>query len=208
MARLRKVSNIWRAAATDGSQRVIVECPAYFKIEPASLFGRVAPLEIEIGAGRGEFLIAHAATLPERNFLAVELSAPLVRLLTARAGLAELQNLRVARTDARPLVNLFLPCECVSAYHVYFPDPWPKRRHAKHRLFTPWFVANLRRTMAVGASLYIATDVSEYAESIFSMVQAQGLQPTSQPVPGVATTGFARRFIIEGRKVYAQAFCE
>ena len=137
MARLRKTSKLWRIADADGASRLQVTYADYFTIEPNSLFGRAAPLEIEIGAGRGEFIVGRAAAMPERNFLAVELSAPLVQLLGASAAQAKLQNLRIARMDARPLVNLFLACRSVSAYHVYFPDPWPKARHAKHRLFTP-----------------------------------------------------------------------
>ena len=190
----------------DGGGRLVAACTGYFTIEPNSLFGRAAPLEVEIGAGRGDFILGRAAAMPERNFLAVEVSAPLAHLLAARATRAGLQNLRIARIDARPLVNLFLPGGSVSAYHVYFPDPWPKARHAKHRLFTPWFVANLMRTMIVGASLYIATDVPEYAELIFSMANAQGLRPTSNPVAGAAATGFARKFIAQGRTFYSRAF--
>jgi tRNA (guanine-N7-)-methyltransferase len=208
MSRLRKTGKIWRTADADGGGRLLVTCADYFTLEPNSLFTRAAPLEIEIGAGRGDFIIGRAAAMPERNFLAVELSAPLVQLLAARAARAELQNLRIARTDARPLVNLFLPCGCVSAYHVYFPDPWPKARHAKHRLFTPWFVANLMRTMTAGAALYVATDVSDYAELIFSMANQQGLHPTGDPVAGLAGTAFARKFIGEGRKVYGRAFAK
>jgi tRNA (guanine-N7-)-methyltransferase len=208
MARLRKTGKIWRTAHADDERWLMAPCAGYFTLEPDSLFRWVAPLEIEIGAGRGEFIIDRAAAIPERNFLAVELSAPLVRLLAARAALAGLQNLRIVRADARPLVNLFLPRECVSAYHVYFPDPWPKARHAKHRLFTPWFVANLLRTMTARAALYVATDVPDYAESIFSMANTQGLHPTGDTVAGVGATGFARRFIAEGRTVYARAYAK
>jgi tRNA (guanine-N7-)-methyltransferase len=204
MARLRKTGKIWRTAEAEGGS--LVTCANYFSMEPDALFGRAAPLEIEIGAGRGDFIIGRAAAMPERNFLAVELSLPLARFLAARARRAELRNLRIVRTDARPLVNLFLPGGSVSAYHVYFPDPWPKARHAKHRLFTSWFVANLRRTMSVGASLYVATDVPEYAESIFSMVGSHGFHPTGESVAGLEATGFARRFIAEGRIVYARRF--
>ncbi len=208
MARLRKAGRLWRAAdAREAAARVMVACAGpYFTIEPDSPFGRRAPLEVEIGAGRGDFIIERAAALPQRNFLAIELAGAVARLMAVRAGRTQIQNLRVARMDARPLVNLFLPDRSVSAYHVYFPDPWPKARHTKHRLFTPYFVANLWRTMAAGASLYIATDVHDYAEAIFSMVDAQGLRPTDDPVPGVAATGFARKFIAEGRAVYSQTF--
>ena len=208
MARLRKNDKMWRTTDADGGRRLLVACASYFTIEPNSLFRRAAPIEIEIGAGRGDFIIDRAAAMPERNFLAVELSAPLVQLLAARAAHAELQNLLIARTDARPLVNLFLPDRSVSAYHVYFPDPWPKARHAKHRLFTPRFVANLMRTMTAGGALYVATDVPEYAELIFSIANAQGLRPIGDSVAGAEATGFARKFIAQGRTVYGRAFAK
>jgi len=183
-------------------------CSDYFLIEPESLFGREAPLEIEIGAGYGDFIVARAAAMPERNFLAVELSLAIARRLTQRAAEAKTQNLRIVRSDARPLVNLFLPSACVTAYHIYFPDPWPKARHAKRRLFTPWFVANLRRTMVTGAFLFVATDVYDYAISIFSMVNSQGLRLSSEPAVGQTATGFARKFLADGRTVYARAFAK
>jgi tRNA (guanine-N7-)-methyltransferase len=208
MGRLRKTSKIWRTADADGGARLLVTYADYFAIEPNSLFGREAPLEIEIGAGRGDFIIGRAAAMPERDFLAVELSAPLVQLLAARAARTGLENLRIARMDARPLVNLFLPSRSVSAYHVYFPDPWPKARHAKHRLFTPWFCANLMRTMTAHAPLYVATDVCDYAELIFSMAHAQGLRPIDEPIASVVVTGFARKFRAEGRTVYGRAFAK
>jgi tRNA (guanine-N7-)-methyltransferase len=208
MARLRKTDKIWRTPGAEGGGSLLVSCADYFTIEPNSLFGREAPLEVEIGAGRGDFIISRAIALPERNFLAAELSASLVQLLAARGARANLRNLRIARMDARPLVNLFLPRGSVSAYHVYFPDPWPKARHAKHRLFTSGFVANLLRTMTTEGALYVATDVSDYAEFIFSLASALGLHPVGQPVAGAATTGFARKFIAEGRRVYGRAFAK
>jgi tRNA (guanine-N7-)-methyltransferase len=204
MARLRKTG---RKCTNSDAARLIVTCPDYFTIEPDMLFRRAGPLEIEIGAGRGDFIIGRAAATQERNFLAVELSPPLVQLLAARAAAAGLDNLRIAMTDARPLVNLFLPGGCVSAYHVYFPDPWPKARHVKHRLFTPRFVSNLMRTMTDWGVLFVATDVPEYATSIFSIADGQGLHPISEPI-GVTATGFGRRFVAEGRTIYARAFAK
>jgi len=206
MGRFRKTAKLWRVADSSDARRLLVACESYFSIEPNSLFGRAAPLEIEIGAGRGDFIIGRAAAMPERNFLAVELSAALVQLFTARAACEGLKNLRIARADARPLVNLFLPAGSVSAYHIYFPDPWPKARHAKHRLFTPWFVTNLRRTMTRAASLHVLTDVPDYAESIFSMLEAQGLHQAAEPVAGEGATCFARKFMAEGRILYGRAF--
>jgi len=207
MARLRKTGKQWRSADGASAGCLLEARSGYFMVEPKSLFSRAAPLEIEIGAGRGEFIIGRAAAMPQRNFLAVELSVTLAQLLAMRATEAGLDNLRVARMDARPLVNLFLPAECVSAYHIYFPDPWPKARHAKYRLFTPGFLGGLIRTMAPGATLYVATDVAGYAELIFSMIRASGLSPNGDRV-AIDVTGFGRRFIAQGRTVYGRAFAK
>src|SRR5208337_5537567 len=138
MARLRKATRIWRnpAAQTLAHRVTIADQGAVFAVDPAKLFQRGAPLEVECGAGKGDFIIERAASMPERNFLAVELANSVARILAVRVGRSELPNLRVLRADARTLVNLLLPNHSVAAYHIYFPDPWPKERHVKHRLFT------------------------------------------------------------------------
>jgi tRNA (guanine-N7-)-methyltransferase len=208
VARLRKASRGWRDGdAREAAARVTVPCDgACFTIEPERLFWREAPLEIEVGAGRGDFIIERAAAAPECDFLAVELAGAVAQLMAVRAGRRGLDNLRVVRMDARPLVNLMLPERCVAAYHIYFPDPWPKERHLKHRLFTPYFAASLARTLADGAPLYVATDVAGYADAIFTMAEAAGLTRVDMPVPGASETGFARKFIAARLPVYAGAF--
>jgi tRNA (guanine-N7-)-methyltransferase len=208
MARLRKASRAWRDSdAREAAARVMVPCDnSYFTIEPERLFGRHAPLEIEIGAGRGDFIIERAAAMPERDFLAVELAGAVAQLMAVRAGRRGLANLRVVRMDARPLANLMLAESCVAAYHIYFPDPWPKERHLKHRLFTPYFAASIGRNLADGAPLFVATDVADYADAIFAMAEAAGLERMAIPVPGASETGFARKFIAAGMPVYAGAF--
>ena len=208
MARLRKAGRVWRSdLARAAAARVLVANDGpYFVIDPQSLFAREAPLEVELGAGRGDFIIDRAAHLPERNFLAVELAGSVAQLMAVRAGNLGLTNLRVVRMDARPLVNLMLPNGSVGAYHIYFPDPWPKERHLKHRLFTPFFTASLKRTLAAGAPLYVATDVAGYFAAICGMMAEAGMRPEDLAVPGACGTGFARKFITAGRAVYARAF--
>jgi len=208
MARLRKAGRIWRRPeAQSAAARVLYEGDGgLFAIDPVKLFEREGPLEVELGAGRGEFIVARAASFPEHNFLAVELAAAVARLLAVRAGRSGLENVRVVRMDARTLVNLMLPERSIRACHIYFPDPWPKQRHEKHRLFTPYFVASLGRTLAPGAPIYIATDVSDYAEAIFAMLEAGGFRREEIAVPGAEETGFAHKFIAEGRPVHAATF--
>src|ERR1700687_4034784 len=145
MSRLRKGSRVWRGEEMTAASRVLVPCAGpVFTIEPRILFARAAPLEIEIGAGRGDFILERAAKAPERNFLAVELASTIAQLMAVRAGRSGLDNLKVARMDARTLVNLMLPEARVDAFHIYFPEPWPKERHIKHRLFTHWVAAGLQ----------------------------------------------------------------
>jgi tRNA (guanine-N7-)-methyltransferase len=207
MARMRKVARLWREDARAAAAPIMAAGRTdYFTIEPHELFGRDAPLELEIGAGRGDFIVERAAATPERNFIAVELAATVAHLMAVRAGRRGLTNLRVIRMDARPLVHLMLATGSVSACHIYFPDPWPKDRQAKHRLFTPDFARGLVRVLAPDTPLYVATDVEDYARVIFPTLEAAGFSRTAAAVPGASETGFARKFIEEGRPIYAAAF--
>jgi tRNA (guanine-N7-)-methyltransferase len=205
---MRKSAAVWR----DPQARAIAEGVtiagdgAVFAVDPSRLFPRAATLEIELGSGRGDFIIERAASMPERNFLAVELAGSVARILAVRVGRSELANLRVMRADARTLVNLLLPDNCVAAHHIYFPDPWPKERHAKHRLLTPWFAKSLLRTMAPGGRAFLATDVQDYAHEGFAVLEAAGLAPIDEPVPGASRSNFGRKYLRAGKKVFSAAF--
>jgi tRNA (guanine-N(7)-)-methyltransferase len=208
MARLRKAAKIWRRPESQSAAdaALVGQQSHVFTIDPETIFGSAAPLEVELGAGKGEFIIARAAENPSRNFLAVELSAIVSRMLAVRCGHAGLSNLRTVRMDARTLVNLMLEPQSVSTYHIYFPDPWPKGRHHKHRLFTPWLVASLHRTLAPDGMLYVATDVADYGRNIFALLDAAGWTLTGEPVPGCDRTGFGRKFAAGGKPVHARAY--
>ena len=208
MARLRKAARIWAnpKAREIGQRALITPDDRVFTIDPPAIFGRRAPVEIEIGAGKGEFIVECAAEFPDRDFIAVELSSTITRVLAVRCGRAGLDNIRVVRMDARTLVNLMLADSSVSAYHIYYPDPWPKERHIKHRLFTPTFAASLFRTVASGAIAYIATDVRDYAGEIFAMMLAAGFIRAVEAAPGAERTGFARKYVAAGKPVFAASF--
>jgi tRNA (guanine-N7-)-methyltransferase len=208
MARLRKAARIWgNPKSREIGERVLFTPDEYlFTIDPPVMFGRRAPVEIEIGAGKGEFIIERAAEFPDRDFIAVELSSTITRVLAVRCGRAGLDNLRVVRMDARTLVNLMLADASVSAFHIYYPDPWPKERHVKHRLFTPTLVASLFRTVEPGATAYVATDVRDYSAEIFPMMLAAGFIRAVEAAPGAERTGFARKYVAAGKPVYSAAF--
>jgi len=205
---MRKAARLWRNQdARAAAARALAPCRAACLVfEPREWFGSAVGLELEIGAGRGDFIIERAAAKPECDFLAVELAAQVAQLMAVRAGRRGLTNLRILRMDARSLVNLMLPPRRLSACHIYFPDPWPKERHVKHRLFTPYFARSLTRVLAPTAPLHVATDVRDYACAIFAMLEDAGFVRTALAAPGATATGFARKFIEAGREVYAASF--
>ena len=174
----------------------------------STLFGRDAPVEIEIGSGDGAFLLAHAARHPERSFLGIERSPSKFRRLEARLARAGLANVRLLRADATCVVPALVPSSSVAAYHVYFPDPWPKRGHAFRRVFSPAFIAAVARTLAADGRLFLATDVEDYAARIRADVLAHGAfrERAGEPAhPGLATS-FARKYRAAGRPLHATAF--
>jgi tRNA (guanine-N7-)-methyltransferase len=207
MSRLRKASRVWRDDARDDAARAMLSQNVdYFTIEPEAIFARRAPLEIEIGAGRGDFMLEYAGANPEKNFLAIELSGTVGQLLAMRCGRAELPNVRVAKMDARTLVNLMLPDQSVAAFHIYYPDPWPKERHIKHRMVTPFFVGNLARTLTQDGNVYAASDVKEWAGEIFAMLDAGGFRRIAVEPPGAKRSAFGRKYMAQGKPVYFASF--
>ncbi len=178
----------------------------YFTIEPDAIFGRRAPLEIEIGAGRGDFMLEYAAANPQTNFLAIELSGTVGQLLAMRIGRAELPNVRVAKMDARTLINLMLPDASVAALHIYYPDPWPKERHLKHRMVTPFLVRNVARTLTREGHVYAASDVKEWAGEIFAMLEEGGFRRIDKEPPGAKRSAFGRKYMAQGKPVYFASF--
>jgi tRNA (guanine-N7-)-methyltransferase len=208
MARLRKSQKRWVRSSTEAdAASVLIKCALpVFTLDPVAIFNRDAPLEVEIGAGRGDFILSRATAHPDRNLLAIELSTAVTRLLALRVARSDSPNVRVLQADARSIVNLLLPDRAVSVFHIYFPDPWPKDRHAKHRLFSPFFVANLARTIRPDGILYVATDVRDYARRILALLDSQGFIPRSQSAPGDSNSNFAKKFAAEGRPLFSAGF--
>lgn len=128
----------------------------------ASWFQRDARLEVEMGSGKGLFLAGAAAENPERNFLGVELAARYARFAAARLARKELTNAVMVSGDGLRLFREFLPDSSICAIHVYFPDPWWKKRHKKRRVMNPAFLADIQRTLVPGGELHFWTDVQEY----------------------------------------------
>lgn len=207
MARLRKTFRYRRGDAIEAARRALIGgVGSVFEVDSAAIFGRRAPLEVEIGAGRGDFIIARSRAHPERDFLAVERPGGVAQMLATRCGRMGRGNLRAAAMDGRTLVNLLLGEHSVAAYHVYFPDPWPKARHAKHRLFTPFFVGSLLRTLERGGLVYVATDVKARASEIFAMFEEAGFRRLVDDAAGAHDSAFGRKYRAQGKAVFAATF--
>jgi tRNA (guanine-N7-)-methyltransferase len=134
------------------------------------LFGRAAPTVLEIGSGMGETTARIAAENPGNDYLAVEVHAPGVGSLLGRAAAAGLANLRVIQHDAVEVVEDMIPPGSLAGVHIFFPDPWPKKRHHKRRLIQPPLVALLATRMKAGAYLHVATDWEDYAAQILEVL--------------------------------------
>jgi len=173
-----------------------------------AIFGNEAPVEIEIGSGDGVLLLAMGQRCPAHSFLGIERSPSKATRLAARLAKIDAANVRVLQADATCVVTSLIPSGSVTAYHVYFPDPWPKRGHAGRRIFSAAFVAGLARTLTPHGHLFFATDVEPYAAVARQRILADGgfvESTTSEDHPGLGTS-FARKYRAAGRPLYAHTF--
>ncbi|KPF49321.1 tRNA (guanine-N7)-methyltransferase [beta proteobacterium AAP121] len=143
-------------------------------------FGRSAARVLEIGFGMGDATAQVAAALPGTDFIGVEVHAPGVGALLKHIGEKELQNLRLLQHDAVEVMNHMLPPASLAGVHIWFPDPWHKKRHNKRRLIQPGFIAQLVTRIAPGGYLHCATDWQDYAEQMLAVLGAEpALQNTA-----------------------------
>ena len=172
------------------------------------LFGRRAPLVLEIGCGMGEATAAMAAADPDRDYLGVDVHTPGLGNLIVLAEAGALRNVRVARGDVLDLLRTGLGPQSLSAIHVFFPDPWPKARHHKRRMIQPSIVALMRDRLVPGGVLHCATDWAEYAEQMLEVLTADeglanrhgaGYAPRADV--GRPVTGYERRGVRDGREI-------
>lgn len=177
-------------------------CPPTDLLDPPRLFGRRAPLVLEIGSGMGETTAVMAAAHPETDIVAVEVHRAGVAALLQRLEQAQLTNVRVVEGDAVALLGDVVALSSLTEVRVFFPDPWPKARHAKRRLLSPAFARLVTSRLVPGGRLHVATDWPAYAEQA-AHVMAPVLdterveRPTTRPV-----TRFEQRGLAAGRASY------
>jgi tRNA (guanine-N7-)-methyltransferase len=175
-------SYVVRAGRTTGAQRRALDdlWPRYGvegagRLDARALFGRDLPLAVEVGFGNGEALLELAATHPDRGFLGIEVYPPGVGRLLQRLAARGLENVRVLREDATGVFEERVAEASLAAVYVWFPDPWPKKRHHKRRLLQPPFVAAIARSLAPAGRLHLATDWEDYARQMVEVTAAEPL---------------------------------
>jgi len=183
------------------------------QIDFRRIFGNDRPVEVEIGPGKGGFLLQVARMHPERNFFGIEVAEKYVLYIADRLVRWGIRNVKLLRADARHIFVWRMPPECIDVLHVYHPDPWPKKRHHKRRLFQPDFVEAAVRSLKPGGRWNIQTDHAEYFEVIKHLTLAR---PELQPVPfedpqhGITgpmlETNFAVRYGDQGKSIFSLAF--
>jgi tRNA (guanine-N7-)-methyltransferase len=178
-----------RALAELGPRYLLPFTPGLALDWPA-LFGRQAPRVLEIGFGMGDATAAIAAALPGTDFIGCEVHVPGVGALLKRIGEQQLSNLRILQHDAVEVLQQMVADASLDGVHIFFPDPWHKKRHHKRRLVQPPFVQLLARKLRPGAYLHCATDWQPYAEQMLDVLAAEPAL-TNNASPGGA--GYAER---------------
>jgi tRNA (guanine-N7-)-methyltransferase len=134
------------------------------RLDLEEIFGRKAPLHVDLGCGEGSFLCALAQRMPDKDFIGVERLSRRARSAAHKA--AGLSNVRLIQIESSYAVRYLLPLESVETFYLLFPDPWPKRRHHRRRIVTPDFLESVHATLKDNGVIYIATDYREYFEQI------------------------------------------
>jgi tRNA (guanine-N7-)-methyltransferase len=183
--------------------------------DAASLFGRAAPLEVEVGSGKGLFLSQAALARPDHDFLGAEIAEKYAHFIAGRLAKRPVTNAKVLHGDAQRLLAEVLPAESVWAVHVYFPDPWWKKRHKKRRVMNPRFLADVERVLKPEGALHFWTDVEEYFQTALDLIAAGTKLTGPIAVDESAAehdldfrTHFERRMRLHGEPVYRALFCK
>jgi tRNA (guanine-N7-)-methyltransferase len=175
----------------------------------AQVFGNEQPVEIEVGFGKGLFLLTASQANPAVNYLGIEIERKYQLFTANRLAKRRLPNVRLVSTDARTFLRDYVRGSSVQAVHIYFPDPWWKKRHHKRRVFTDDFAAACTRVLGLGGNLEVLTDVAEYFELISGLLARQAslhLLPAAALGGETFRTNFERKYRQAGKPIYAATF--
>ena len=184
------------------------------KLDWSLLFGNPNPVEIELGCGKGRFIIRSARENPDVNYFGIEKSIRFFRILKKRAVKSGVQNIGLLQGEAGYFIWKFIPENSVQAFRIYFPDPWPKKRHHKRRLVNTQFIESIKSSLTANGCIFFATDFADYFNHIVDTVRAcKGIEEVSRNVihhseadPEDASTNYERKYILQGRPIYKATY--
>ena len=202
------------------TKRVVSLSDLAAPIDWEACFGNVDPVEIEVGFGKGRFLLETSKQHPQVNYIGIERARKYVELTRERfekyirhfkvdKASGTFSNVRLVWTDANYFLTRYVPIASVQAYHIYFPDPWPKKRQRKRRIFRNQdFLSALANTLkSDGGRLYIATDYQEYFGEIQERLsQVSVLRPIGKNLGPDIATNFEMKYTLEGREIYRAVY--
>lgn len=179
----------------------------FVRLDFAELFGNDRRVVMEIGSGKGRFLISSAMEQPDVNFVGIEKSLHYHRLIRDRVMKRNLQNVRLINHDAFLVLQKMVADEALSEIHIYFPDPWPRKREMKRRIIRPEALAEMRRTLVPGGAGIFVTDHKDYYEAaaplIAEVFESQAREPQPEDPP---RTNYEAKYRAEGRPIYEVRF--
>ena len=171
------------------------------------IFARRAPLEVEVGTGKGHTLAALAQRDADADFLGIEVGSRWARLTRARLIRAAIPNARLVQGEAKWVLGRYLASDSVRRFHVYFPDPWPKNRHANRRMFRPGFVAQMVRCLEPRGQVCIATDHATYFQQIRKVMSAGGFRDHPDvALPEDPVSSFEAKYRHQGRAIHRAVY--
>jgi tRNA (guanine-N7-)-methyltransferase len=188
---------------------LIYELPSLLEpVDLSALFPKSQPLEVELGCGDGSFLVNRAGLHPERNFIGVERLLGRIRKVDRKGRRTGLANLRGVRIESSYFLEYLLPPHSAAAMHVYFPDPWPKRKHHRHRLINARFPALAHAALESGGTVYLRTDDTPYFEQMLEVFAGNPrFHPVETPkeLAGLLTD-FEEDFLARGIRTLRAAY--
>ena len=186
---------------TPQEQSLIYELPSILeRLELSNVFSVDQPLEAELGSGDGTFLVDLAKSSPEHNFIGIERLLGRIRKMERKARRARLTNLRGVRIESSYFLEYLLPLHSIEALHIYFPDPWPKRKHRRHRLINERFPQLAHQALASDGTVYLRTDDRDYFEQMTNVFTASPLFHSTETPADLAglLTDFEKDFQSRG----------
>jgi tRNA (guanine-N7-)-methyltransferase len=179
----------------------------FVRLDFAEVFGNANPVVVEIGSGKGRFLISSAQEKPDVNFIGIEKSLHYYRVIHERVAKRNLRNVLLINHDAFPVLQKMFDDKSVSEMHIYFPDPWPRNKQQKRRIIRPESLAEMRRVLVDGGSGVYVTDHREYFDVAAPLIAQYFESETRIPTPGdPSRTNYEAKYRAEGREIFEVRF--